>query len=182
LEHKNIYIKLGVVMKIKNIYIAFSILIYMILFFGCATIKMRENYPPDNNYDKKIAILYHNTKFRTDIVDQLIEKLEAKNILVVVDDAFNTKKYDPKLFDLVVVFSGIHAFIPDAYPNAYIQKYKNEKNIIKVFYTYFSKKGITERTGVKDKIDTITAASMAVNKSGLIDSIYELILNKLEMQ
>jgi len=80
---------------------------------------------------------------------------------------------------VIVVFSGIHAFIPDAYPNAYIYKHKNEKNIIKVFYTYLTKKGITVKTGIKNKVDTITAASMKKNKEGLIEEIYKLIMEKM---
>ena len=160
------------------------LLITTVLLVSCITVKKVEYEPVNNkneNYTdrKKILILYHGTEFRDESVSGLKEKLLADDITVIVDDASKGKNYDPGFYDIVVVFSGIHAFIPDAYPNDYIFKHKNEKNIIKVFYTYLTKKGITVRTGIKNKVDTITAASMDSNKDGLVEEIYKLIMEKM---
>jgi hypothetical protein len=159
----------------------FFLFCFLLIFFivGCATFKKSEYYPEDNKYDKKICILYHYTKFRDGIIKQLLDKLKNNNIVVITDDAYNIKNYNPKDYDLIVVFSGIHAFIPDAYPRTYLEKYKDKKNIIHVFYTFLTKKGITIDTG-EGKIDTITAASVKSNSEDLTESIYQLIMKKLK--
>jgi hypothetical protein len=166
--------------------------IFLILpVIACTTIKKNEFYPQNNKPEtqntvtqdqispKRIVILYHGTKFRDEIVKHLVEKLVADNIEVIIDDASKGKNYDPKQYDQVVVFSGIHAFIPDAYPNDYLFRHKNEKNIIKVFYTYLTRKGVTVKTGIEDKFDTITAASMKINSEELVKNIYDLIKSKI---
>ncbi len=160
--------------KVKPLILIFVLL----LTANCATVKKSEYYPADNKYDKKICILYHYTKMRNNVAVLLTEKLKADNIMVITDNAFNINKYNPKEYDLVVVFSGIHAFIPDAYPANYLYKYKNEKNIIHVFFTFLKGKGITEGKDYNSEIDSIAAASLKENTTALVDKIYELIIKK----
>jgi hypothetical protein len=158
--------------------IIFIILFSSILIFGCVTIKKSE-YLPDKKEYKKICILYHYSDFRKKIIDELITKFRNINCKVTVDSAFKTKEHPPDKYDLVIIFSGIHAFVPDYLPANYIHIYKNNRNIIHVFMTFLTEKGITIDTDYPDIADTITAASVKLNRNDLIQNIYDLSIKKL---
>ncbi len=160
--------------------IIFILSVFILILSGCETIKKNEYLSINNQYEKKICILYSSTKFRNEIIKRLVDSFKETNILIIVDDIFNAEKYNPQEYNLVVVFSGIHVFFPDLYPGHYLDKYKNEKNIIHVYLTFLTPEGITTKIGNNDNIDTITAASDKKNIEGLVVKLSELIMNKLK--
>jgi hypothetical protein len=167
------------VMRKKHTAYKKIILLFSTLFiFSCLTVSKAE-YLPDKKEYKKICILYHYSKFRKGIVDELIPKFKNIGCMVTVDSAFKTNEYPPDKYDLVIIFSGIHAFNPDYFPANYIHKYKNDRNIIHVFMTFLSDKGIAVETDNPDIVDTITTASKKINKDDLIKNIFDLAIKKL---
>jgi uncharacterized protein (UPF0297 family) len=127
---------------------------------------------------KKIAILYHYTTFRETVIDSLVKQLSTTS-LVTVDNAYRSRDYNPEEYDLIIVFSGIHALIPDAAPRVVIRRFKRKTRVIHVFCTYYSKKGVTVTKGGVGKVDTITAASVDKNISPLTRTLYKVVRDKL---
>lgn len=160
----------------------FFILI-LISFFSCKTIvKKQENISINTEKEITVCILYHKTNFRDQVVTKLKEKLLEKKVNVIIDDAFKAKEHDPKKYSYVIVFTGIHAFIQDAYPFNYFIKYKKEKNILKIFCTFLSKnsnkKGLIYKENIKNRPDTISLASLNINIDILVDKIIEVLESK----
>lgn len=155
------------------------LIFFLLLLLSCATIPKKEHVVnASKKYD--ICILYHKSKIRNSIVDGLLEKFNASGLNIIVDDAFNIKDHPPDNYRAVIIFSGIHAFIPDAYPRNYIWKYRDKENIIHVFMTFFTKKGVSIRYKKRNKIDTVAAASVKENSDNIVEIIYDLTLLKLK--
>src|SRR4030042_2747290 len=163
----------------KKIFILFMFLTLL----SCKTIIHKQEYKSINiEKEISICILYHKTNFRDSVVSRLKEKLLEKNVNVIIDDAFNAKNHDPKKYTYIIIFTGIHAFIQDAYPFNYFIKYKKDKNILKVFCTFLTKnsnkKGLTFKESIKNKPDTISLASITINIDILVEKIIEILESK----
>jgi len=161
----------------------FVVLLIFLAVLNCKTIVQKQEIK-SNNTEKEVSIciLYHKSNFRETVVSKLKEKLLEKNVNVIIDDAFKTKEHSPEKYTYVVVFTGIHAFIPDSYPFNYFVKYKKNKNILKIFCTFLTKnsnkKGLTFKENIKNKPDTISLASINSNIDILVDKIIEVLETK----
>ena len=162
--------------------VLFIFVLQMFFISGCATIPKKEFTPANtDSSQKRVCILYHASKFRNEVIYNLTKKLNENNIHVTIDDVVKFKEHSPKKYDLVIVFSGMHAFIPDAYPRNYLWKNKNSKNILHVFCTFFTRKGVTIRSNTTNGIDTISAASIKKNNNELLNIVFDMVIKKLSL-
>ena len=125
----------------------------------------------------EVLILSRGTEFKKIIRTALIEKLNEKQISVVVDKMDNADSYDPADFDAVVLLSGIQGFSPLPEAIDFIREHKYAGNIIYVStYTLFA--APYGRTLDKKRVDAITAASK--HKEGKkFEKAFQSILNNV---
>ena len=152
-------------------------ILLIIFFIICFNFYSEENKIKKEN--KNVCFLYYKSKYKLELMKEIENKLLDMNFTVKKDLINNMDQYNPKDFDIVVIFSGIKAFSP--YPKAikYIKKHDYAKNII-----YFCAASAVKESvyGFLDaeKIDAISSASEIDNISNTSDTIIKRILEIME--
>lgn len=166
----------------------FVLSIFIILLITCTTIEKKEFSPVskneiseiENTTNNKVIIFYRSTKFRDDVVEQLITKFNEEGITVVVDNIDKFKKYNSDEYSLIIIFTGIYALTPN-YPirNA-MKKSEYKDKIIHVYCNYLYGKDVDFMYDKNTLVDTVTSASTSKNIDKVVEEIIKISKNKIK--
>jgi hypothetical protein len=124
--------------------------------------------------NKKIVIIYNQTKFKKQVVPKLEKKLLELNFIVTKDFLNKLYNYNPNDYDVVVIMSGIAAFTPYPVATNYIRKYDYKDNI--VYYCAAFTSSLIYGFLEKKRLDAVTSASKTDNVDMTVNLIMEKIL------
>ncbi|MBN2435175.1 MAG: hypothetical protein JXK07_07920 [Spirochaetes bacterium] len=135
--------------------------IFAITMIFLSTLSMFAEEFAVENAKAKVAILYHDTDLKKQLLSKLTEDLNSRQISVITDNIVNGEKHPAELYDAVVLLSRIEKFGPHETATDYIKKNKYSNKIIylSTYLKFNNPYGLMNLSLDKDRIDAITTAS-----------------------